>query len=297
MRVPRPWSHSTMKLCPPLLLAAAPTLNVLATEVTLWQFGAGGVVGTAITTYPLVPLGTAPGAAATTYLYQAINQATIITKLRGNTKTTVSTTTAPRTIVASASGWIEHVPPNRDIACAFVDATHGECYDRKVFIVSTPPSDAPSANRTLTSTIPNQTPTSSTPALPPPTHGKAQTAKVIGGVIGGVLLLTVLICVALLVRRRLCRQRNPHVERSTKPWPFLIDDPAHPHVLRPSDAIPLDLPSDLPYSTDITAPSPSPKTRKRMMYLTSTQPRGSSDSPESVAPPMYSENVPPEKAP
>ena len=49
------------------------------TAVTLWQFGIVRLLGGQLGTLPLIPLGTAPGGVATTYLYQAVNPVVVTT--------------------------------------------------------------------------------------------------------------------------------------------------------------------------------------------------------------------------
>ena len=61
--------------------------------ITLWQFGDTGRLLSAAFTLPLQPIGTASNGAATTYLYQALNEATITTTAEGSP--TVLTTFLP----------------------------------------------------------------------------------------------------------------------------------------------------------------------------------------------------------
>jgi hypothetical protein len=88
---------------------------------------------------------TAEDGSATAYLYQVLNPVTVTTVVDGafTTKTSASLgkfslfhcrhhaddqrCVASRTVIASASGWIEHFEDNSSIACGLVNATFGEC--------------------------------------------------------------------------------------------------------------------------------------------------------------------------
>ncbi|KIK52379.1 hypothetical protein GYMLUDRAFT_251315 [Collybiopsis luxurians FD-317 M1] len=93
--------------------------------LTLWQFGGEGRLLSAAFTLPLQPIGTAPDRAATTYLYQALNEATITTASEGFPTVLATFLPTPRTLIASASGWNE---PAENISCSLVNATFGNCF-------------------------------------------------------------------------------------------------------------------------------------------------------------------------
>ncbi|KAJ7218525.1 hypothetical protein GGX14DRAFT_437357, partial [Mycena pura] len=106
------------------------------TAVTLWQFGFVRLLGGQLGTLPLIPLGTAPGGVATTYLYQAVNPAVVTTTNDDGFLSVVGTlaSATPRTVIASASGWFEAfanepTQTGHTIACGLVDSTFGECTD------------------------------------------------------------------------------------------------------------------------------------------------------------------------
>ncbi|KAJ7758455.1 hypothetical protein DFH07DRAFT_449545 [Mycena maculata] len=99
-----------------------------ATGVTLWQFGSPRLLDAEVT-LPLLPLGTASGGVETTYLFQGVNPATVVTIDETGFSTEVIPSTAPRTIVASASGWFEIFGSTTGIACSFVNSDFGQCVD------------------------------------------------------------------------------------------------------------------------------------------------------------------------
>ncbi|KAF7318606.1 hypothetical protein HMN09_00371500 [Mycena chlorophos] len=108
-----------------------------AQQVTLWQFGAGRLAEAEIS-LSLVPLGTvtdANGGLATTYLFQAVNNQELVTQVDGTGLVTTETlaVTSSRTIIASASGWFEHLPPVNGvtdfISCGFFNASFGGCFN------------------------------------------------------------------------------------------------------------------------------------------------------------------------
>ncbi|KAJ7921926.1 hypothetical protein B0H13DRAFT_2413800, partial [Mycena leptocephala] len=96
-----------------LLLASATTPTVLACKacamaqsaVTLWQFGRPRVAAGLVTLpYSLWE----PPAMVQKHLYQVLSPTVIITTDQGGFATTTVPATVSRTIVASASGWVEH---------------------------------------------------------------------------------------------------------------------------------------------------------------------------------------------
>ncbi|KAJ7218530.1 hypothetical protein GGX14DRAFT_437362, partial [Mycena pura] len=104
------------------------------TAVTLWQFGVVELLGGQLGTLPLIPLGTAPGGVATTYLYQAVNPVVVTTTNDDGFLSVVGTlaSATPRTVIASASGWFEAfangpTQTGHTIACGLINSTFGEC--------------------------------------------------------------------------------------------------------------------------------------------------------------------------
>ncbi|KAJ7634977.1 hypothetical protein FB45DRAFT_910396 [Roridomyces roridus] len=97
------------------------------TAVTLWQFGQGRLLEASVT-LPLIPLGTARGGSATTYLYQALNNKLVTTTdASGLEITTNIPFPTPHTIIASASGWVEPFADN-SIICNLVNSDFGDCF-------------------------------------------------------------------------------------------------------------------------------------------------------------------------
>ncbi|KAJ7693675.1 hypothetical protein B0H17DRAFT_492518 [Mycena rosella] len=102
------------------------------TAVTLWQFGQNRLLGGAVTV-PLQPLGTASDGSATTYRYEVANN-NVVASTDSAGSITIQTTAVPtsRTIVASASGWVEEFGNGVEIVCGFVDSEFGACLDTTV---------------------------------------------------------------------------------------------------------------------------------------------------------------------
>nr|GAT45265.1 predicted protein [Mycena chlorophos] len=107
-----------------LTLSCPYIVTVFAEQITLWQFGAPNRLYRGLTTLPLVPVGTAPDGAATSYDYVFVNN--VVTK----GSTVVSTET--RDLIASASGWYDIIPGgDLIISCALIGSgeTYGACYN------------------------------------------------------------------------------------------------------------------------------------------------------------------------
>ncbi|KAJ7486688.1 hypothetical protein FB451DRAFT_1362971 [Mycena latifolia] len=198
-----------------------------ATEVTLWQFGKGRLLE-AVVTEPLKALGTAPYGAATFYLYQALNPTVITTNDGAGSLTTQTVTlTTPRTIIASASGWVEPFV-NDEIACRFIDPDFGACVDGtstansgaptpQVFQVAVTQAFAGSSSITsppvVSTSTPSSAPSSTSNAnLDQNTTGKPSSlvlGAIVGGTVGGLAALGIGVAVILLLyRRRRIRQRR-----------------------------------------------------------------------------------------
>ncbi|KAJ7798565.1 hypothetical protein B0H14DRAFT_3886454 [Mycena olivaceomarginata] len=148
---------------------------------------------------------TAEDGSATAYLYQVLNPVTVTTVVNGAFTTKTSASLASRTVIASASGWIEHFEDNSSIACGLVNATFGECLNINGTNTVTSNHGAPTPQRFLVST---SSPSSTTTSQSNVKHGPS-TAVVAGAVVGSLALLLVLgLCIGLLLRRR--RQQFEH---------------------------------------------------------------------------------------
>ncbi|KAJ7838261.1 hypothetical protein B0H13DRAFT_1911979 [Mycena leptocephala] len=213
---PRPLAGKAVNMVVPSFKTIAALVSLFAffahdtlaqtpvTAVTLWQFGQGRLLE-GQTTLPLQPLGTARDGSATTYLYEVLNKAVVNTVVDGSFTTQTIASPATRTIIASASGWVEPFGTAGAIACGFIGPNLGEC-----FIGTTPvPANTgtpfaqvlqvAAASPTFTPSVspPAQTSTSTSPAKQPPAGAIA------GGVIGGVVIFMGLaLCIVLLLRRR-----------------------------------------------------------------------------------------------
>ncbi|KAJ7249805.1 hypothetical protein B0H12DRAFT_1234624 [Mycena haematopus] len=171
------------------------------TAVTLWQFGQGRLLQAQLT-LPLEPLGTASDGSATTYLYQALNNALVTTTNTVGITTQTIPKATPRTIVASASGWAES---NFGIRCGLVDSTFGECF----FGTNTVPANSgvPTPEAIL---IADPTPTSAPTPQSAARHQKHSppVGAIVAGVLGGCFLLLLTLSVFLVFRRRRGRQEE-----------------------------------------------------------------------------------------
>ncbi|KAJ7107494.1 hypothetical protein C8R44DRAFT_885489 [Mycena epipterygia] len=177
-----------------------------AQEVTVWQFGQGRLLSAALT-LPLEPLGTASDGSATTYLYQALNPATITTVNPAGIITTQTTALAtPRTIVASASGWSEGfgATATGNISCSLINAKFGACLVGSV----TGNSGVPIAETLQVSTSsPSSTidtPSTSNSNTPdqPAAKRSHPVGAIIGAVVGGCAVVGISVALFIFSRRR-----------------------------------------------------------------------------------------------
>ncbi|KAJ3772773.1 hypothetical protein FB446DRAFT_798888 [Lentinula raphanica] len=188
--------------------------KTLSQDIILWEFGIGRLAS-GQTTLPLELIGTPDGGLSTTYLYQVVSTGIVVS----------------RTIIASASGWVEHFAPTHEIQCNFFPSqtASGVCFDETqtnsgtptpvVLAVITPSGFGsstggnPSSTETSSSALPPQTPvqtinatTSPTNSIstttPTPSHGLS-VGVIIGVTVAGTLALCVLgVLVWCLLRRR-----------------------------------------------------------------------------------------------
>ncbi|KAJ7894854.1 hypothetical protein B0H14DRAFT_3125418 [Mycena olivaceomarginata] len=234
-----------------LCLLAPGLAQITQTAVTLWQFGRPRLLPGQVTA-PLQPLGTASDGGATTYLYQALNPGgDIVTTDEGGFLTTKKIAFAtPRTIVASASGWVE-IFETGAISCGFVDSTFGQCLDSNEVTTSLvnsglstpvviPISEAVPqvlgsqistslGTAASTSTFSSISPTSTDTDNRDPPAKKAPVGAIIGGVIG-VLLLGIGALAALWW----CRRRRLRHIADVSPRPY-NDEEHHAYNVAPSE--------------------------------------------------------------
>ncbi|KAJ7889872.1 hypothetical protein B0H14DRAFT_3855621 [Mycena olivaceomarginata] len=140
------------------------------------------------------PMGTAEDSSATAYLYQVLNPVAVTTVVD-----------ASRTVIASASGWIEHFENNLSVACGLVNATFGECLNINGTNTVTSNHGAPTPQRFRLAAADLASSTSSPSSSTSQSNVKhgPSTTVVAGAVVGSLALLLVLgLCIVLLRRRR-----------------------------------------------------------------------------------------------
>ncbi|KAF7337383.1 hypothetical protein MSAN_02264400 [Mycena sanguinolenta] len=169
--------------------------------VTLWQFGQGRLLpGQA--TLPLVPLITASDGSATMYLYEVLNPTVVTTVVDATFTTQTIPIPSSRTIVASASGWVELFGPGDNIACGFIDSTFGECF---IGTSTAPANSGAPTPQTVRVGVAASTPSSS-PVESVSTSEKQprSVGPIVGGAVAGSLIFIIglALCVFLLRRRR-----------------------------------------------------------------------------------------------
>jgi hypothetical protein len=190
--------------------------------VTLWQFVHGNLLDAQVT-LPLTPLGTAADGLSTTYLYQALNNVVTDQTNDGVTQVVTFGSATPRTIVASASGWVENLPSQGHmIACSLINSAEGNCIAVGPTTTSTGSTVAPTPE-VLRVQVATSTPLTTTPPPPSQTITLTSTAQVsapsntvqpensskkstsvgaiVGGVIGGLAGLSTPLVLFLLWRR------------------------------------------------------------------------------------------------
>ncbi|KAJ7140560.1 hypothetical protein C8R43DRAFT_1017478 [Mycena crocata] len=232
-----------------LLLVLTAFTVALAQEdaafVTLWQFGRHRLLN-GHTTLAMQPLGITTDAdgSATTYRYQVLNPATITTIEGGITTVRTTPSPTPRTIVASASGWVEFdalvvgLEATPRIACNFISAAFGQCTDQisttttignrgtptpVVLTVGPPLTSAPSSAPTPSSTPTlASTPTSTVDSAP---QSQIPVGAIVGATVGCAVLLVAL-ALLLIWRRR--RPNSSRVETDMAPRAYnIVRAPSH----------------------------------------------------------------------
>ncbi|KAJ7062565.1 hypothetical protein C8F01DRAFT_101290 [Mycena amicta] len=198
-------------------------------QVTLWQFGQGRLLNGPLGTLPLIPLGTAPAQAggATTYLYQALIPTTIAAQ--GVVET--GTLTSARTIIASASGWMEPFGGGDNIACNLINANFGACVTGTASLTANTGVPTPEVLQVALNVLP---PAGSIILSVPsstiiPVNFKSSTpgpstAVIVGAVFASLVGLSILAGIWFVLWRRRLR-REMQVEDGLAPRGFTLDDP------------------------------------------------------------------------
>ncbi|KAJ7140559.1 hypothetical protein C8R43DRAFT_1017474 [Mycena crocata] len=201
------------------LFAVTSSAQEHAAVVTLWQFGQNRLL-TGAMTQALQPIGTTThaGVAATTYLYQVKNTVITQTPNASNDLEPITLTTAtPRTIAASASGWVEYFPSRR-IICNFIRPDFGQCVDagatittignsgtpNPVVLTVGPPLSQPSppSFSAVIGSMPTSTASTSASTADPGPGSHKPVGVIVGAAVGGCAALVVSLALLLIRRRR-----------------------------------------------------------------------------------------------
>ncbi|KAJ3797610.1 hypothetical protein GGU11DRAFT_745082 [Lentinula aff. detonsa] len=188
-----------------------------STSVTLWEFGAPRLDG-GQTTLPLRPIGTPSDGLSTTYLYEVVNLNTMFITEDGSPVVTIAAIPATRTIVASASGWIENFGTTDQIQCNFFasQSASGICSDRTRTDVGTPTPqvlavDSTSSVAAFTTTLSTQIPSPvNSPIVSSPTTApkKVAVGSIVGGAVGGALAGCMVVVLMFWLLRRWQRRSS-----------------------------------------------------------------------------------------
>jgi len=200
-------------------------------NITLWQFGANRLLGGQVT-LPLFPVGTATDSLSTTYLYEVADA--VVTVFDEGTPVAEPVNPTTRTIVASASGWIENFGAGGTVQCNFISEVAGECFDAASTAFGTPtPVVIPIASYTTpfpsvlsASTVPMQT-SSLDPQIisPTPTSASSDTSESsrkssVGAIVGISIAGLLVLCVLLILFLWLRRHRVLDCEKSSVPGQY-----------------------------------------------------------------------------
>ncbi|KAJ7218539.1 hypothetical protein GGX14DRAFT_560875 [Mycena pura] len=224
------------------------------TAITLWQFGPY------LAPLPhepglLMPLGTASGGVATTYLFQVVNPAAVTTTNDGGLLSTevILSTKRPvpaATIVVSASGWFRSYPDLTLIdVCRQVNSAFGDCIEiiGEIALTAAPTSSAaltvpptPTSSSVRLTVPPTPTSSASSSASDPTSKpSSVRTGTIVGGVVGGLAVLGTVVAPCVLYRRRR-RRLFENIEDEITPRAFTngVSAPAVP--LRDKGTLPVD---------------------------------------------------------
>ncbi|KAF7310259.1 hypothetical protein MIND_00399800 [Mycena indigotica] len=194
-----------------------------STSITLWQFGQPRLLNAPLGTLPLIPLGSEGG--ATTYLYQALVPATPTDDPR-----VIATSTVARTIIASASGWVEPFDNGNNIACHLINPTFGACVEGTASQTANMGTPTPEVLQVALDALPaaqSFLPNPST-SLPQSTQAAAglPLPAIVGAVVGAVLLIAIVAGACFILSRRRRKQRS--IEDGMAPRHFLAPPTAYP---------------------------------------------------------------------
>ncbi|KAJ7021017.1 hypothetical protein C8F04DRAFT_1274258 [Mycena alexandri] len=148
---------------------------------------------------------TATDGSATAYLYQVVNNAKVVTANAAGVTTVTFPSTSARTIIASASGWIEPFDNGVAIECRFVDSDFGRCFQINGSTAVPTNSGAP-----ITQVVQIAYPSST--SLPPPTSSSSSKHSIpVGAIVGAVIAVLVAglggLLACFILRRRRQSQR------------------------------------------------------------------------------------------
>ncbi|KAJ3740509.1 hypothetical protein DFH05DRAFT_1581365 [Lentinula detonsa] len=187
------------------------------TGVTLWQFGTLRLAAGEFTA-PLRPIGTPVDGLSTTYLYEVLNPVTTVVTDAGSPELTTSVVSVSRTIVASASGWVENF-----------DYCYSECFDATNTITAAPTPIVIGVAAAITSTPTEITTTflSSSISTSPSGSRKSSIGAIVGGTIAGVLVagLFVILIFWLLRRQRRSDSLDAEKGKGSTPLPYTLTAP------------------------------------------------------------------------
>ncbi|KAJ7876018.1 hypothetical protein B0H13DRAFT_1893843 [Mycena leptocephala] len=211
-----PMSLTSRDSEPPFRLSTAGLVQSTQTAVTLWQLSGPRLLEGQVTA-PLQPLGTASDGSATTYLYQVLNPLQVVTTDESGFVTNTVKSATPRTIIASASGWVE-LNVMHSISCGFVDSSFG-CLDMNP-VATKANSGQPTPVTIPISGVSTQTSLSLLPTPPTTLNPVPSTTEtddsglttrnpaigtIVGGIVGALLLILGLILGLWWRRRRISR--------------------------------------------------------------------------------------------
>ncbi|KAJ3720150.1 hypothetical protein C8R42DRAFT_722802 [Lentinula raphanica] len=228
------------------------------TSVTLWEFGVKRLAG-GETTLPLIPIGTPSDGLSTTYIYEVLNPTTMLVTEGATPMFTISAipgrtliiaahpdmlSRSPnntqhietRTIVASASGWVEAFGTVDTIQCNLLDSDSGICFDAsrtntgnptpRVLAVETSPSTSTSDfTDTPSSQTPSLTSIISSTALPTTSMTPRQSRSSVGAIVGGTVagtLVAMMLVLWLFQRRKRSKLISEEAGRVVEPLQYPI---------------------------------------------------------------------------